>query len=111
MSENQDQQPSPNAAPDRAALGDFDADPHDRPFVDGEPEVVALSLSAGESVPAHSHPDRVVVCHVLDGELTLRFDGEAHDAAAGDLVRFDGDRAVSPLSRTDCETLLVLARR
>lgn len=93
----------------RVALDDLDDEPHAHPFGSDEPTVVRLSLAAGESVPEHSHPGRTVVCNGLEGELTLRLDGDGHDLAAGDLVRFSGDRDVSPVARTDCEALLVLA--
>lgn len=86
----------------------------DRPHADafdarGEPRTVRLALDAGESVPEHTHPDRNVVVAVLDGELTLRLDGEGHDLAAGDLVRFDGRRRVEPRARTDATALVVLS--
>jgi quercetin dioxygenase-like cupin family protein len=78
---------------------------------EGEPHTVRLALSAGETVPAHRHPDREIVCHVLDGEMTMRLDDEAHGLGRGDVLRFDGDRDISPSAETDCEALLVLAPR
>lgn len=78
---------------------------------DGEPRTVRLALEAGASVPAHQHPGRDVVCHVLDGALSLRLGGESHALEAGDVVRFDGDQDISPTADTDSVALLVLAER
>jgi quercetin dioxygenase-like cupin family protein len=83
--------------------------PSRQPLFDGEPRTVLLALDAGESVPAHRHPDRRIVFHVLDGELALTLDEETHALAAGDVVRFDGDQDISPAAETDARALLVLA--
>lgn len=93
---------------ERADLDSLTDRPHADAF-DGEPRTVRLALDAGESVPEHTHPDRNVVVAVLDGELTLRLDGEDHDLTAGDLVRFDGRRRVEPEARTDATALVVLS--
>ncbi|WP_255151239.1 cupin domain-containing protein [Halorarius halobius] len=79
------------------------------PVFDGDPRVVRLSLSAGEERPRHSHPDRVVVCHVVEGRLDLRLDGDPLEVGAGELVRFDGAREVAPRALDDTRAVLVLA--
>jgi quercetin dioxygenase-like cupin family protein len=78
---------------------------------EGEPHTVRLALAAGEEIPAHRHPHRDIVCHVLAGELAMRLDESTHELRAGDVLRFDGDRDISPRADTDCEALLVLAQR
>ena len=75
----------------------------------GDPRVLQLSLAAGEERPPHSHPDRVVVCHVVEGRLDLHLDGESHDVRAGEVTRFDGVREVAPRAVEDTRALLVLA--
>jgi len=96
---------------DRVALDDLTATPHAHPFDGDEPKTVRLALSAGESVPEHTHPGRTVVCYVRSGTLDLGLDGADHRLTAGDLARFDGGRDVAPTAREDCEALLVLAER
>lgn len=76
----------------------------------GEPRTVRLSLSAGERVPAHDHPNRQILFHVLSGEIALDLDDQTYDLAAGDVLRFDGDRGISPEAVTDAEALVVLAK-
>lgn len=76
---------------------------------DGEPRTVTLSLAADERVPAHSHPDCTVLFCVLSGAVDLDLDGEPHRLEAGELLRFDGGRQVSPRARTDARALVVLA--
>lgn len=78
---------------------------------EGEPRTVKLSLDAGERIPAHRHPERAVVIHVLSGALDLDLDEETLELAAGDVARFDGDRDISPAAREDSVALLVLAGR
>jgi redox-sensitive bicupin YhaK (pirin superfamily) len=93
---------------ERASLDELGDRPHAVAFDDG-PRTVRLSLDAGDSVPEHAHPDRNVVVAVLNGELTLRLDGEDHRLSTGDLLRFDGRRRVVPEARTDTTALVVLS--
>jgi mannose-6-phosphate isomerase-like protein (cupin superfamily) len=84
-----------------------------RPFDrDGEPDVVRLCLDAGESVAPHSHPERRVVFFVVEGRFEVRLDDDSYPVGAGDCLRFDGDREISPRA-TESEpatALVVLAR-
>ncbi len=91
-------------------LADLDGSPHANVFPDAEPKTIRLTLAAGESVAPHAHPGRRVVCHLLDGAVELTLGDETHDLAAGDVVRFDGDREISPRAVEDSTALLVLAR-
>jgi uncharacterized cupin superfamily protein len=75
------------------------------------PRVVRLQLSAGESVPPHTHPGSDVVIRVLSGELELELDGESYGLSTGQVVRFSGRREVSPAGVTDATALVVLAPR
>ena len=74
----------------------------------GTPRVVRLSLAAGESMPPHRHPERVVVVHVLEGRLDLRPDGRSLELGAGALFRFDGGEEVAPLAVEDAVALVYL---
>ncbi|MFD1589160.1 cupin domain-containing protein [Halorientalis brevis] len=96
---------------DVATLSALTATPHANPFPGEEPKVVRLALDAGERVDPHRHPDRQIVCYLLSGRMELDLDEETHELAAGDLIRFDGRREVSPRGVEDCEALLVLAPR
>jgi quercetin dioxygenase-like cupin family protein len=93
------------------ALDEPPGEPHATVFPGAEPRTVRLRLDAGERVPEHTHPDREVVAYVVEAEVVFHVDGEAHEAAAGDVVRFDGRREVSPEARTDATALVVLAPR
>jgi len=97
--------------PETVGLADLDGEPHARAFPGREPKTVRLSLSAGESVAEHDHPDRTVLFHALEGVFDVRLDGEAHRVAAGELLRFDGERSVEPTAREDGTALIVLAPR
>ena len=94
--------------PAHVSLSDLDATPHAEVFADS-PRTVRLALEAGQSMAPHRHPGETVLFHVLDGELTLRLDGVDHELAAGGLLRFDGDREVSPRAETDATALVVFA--
>jgi len=97
--------------PEQATLDDLTATPHARPFDAGEPAVVRLALGAGERVDPHTHPDRRVVLSLQTGVLALDLDGETHRLEAGDVIRFEGRREVSPRAVEDSEALIVLVRR
>jgi len=93
---------------ERVDLTDLDGDGRAALF-EREPHTGRLALAAGEEIPAHQHPERQIVFHQLAGELDLRLDDEVVSVTPGDVVRFDGDRDISPRARTDSEALLVLA--
>ena len=78
---------------------------------EGEPRTVVLSLAADERVPAHSHPERAVVFHVLDGDIELTLDDETTTLQAGELARFDGDCDISAYAPTEARALVTLAKR
>ncbi|WP_232701759.1 cupin domain-containing protein [Halobacterium wangiae] len=92
-------------------LGALTESPHAHVFPGREPHTVRLSLDAGDSVPAHQHPERQVVCHVLEGELDLSLGEETVSVTAGEVARFDGAQDISPHAVEDSTALLVLARR
>jgi len=76
---------------------------------DGEPKTIQLSLDAGESIPAHTHPGRDIVFYLHSGAVDLTLGDETLSLSPGELVRFDGDQDISPAATADSEALLVLA--
>ena len=92
-------------------LDDLDGQPHATPFPDAEPKTVRLALDAGSEVAPHSHPDRDVVFHLLDGTIELELDDETYELSAGEVARFDGDREIAPRAVEASTALIVLASR
>lgn len=90
-------------------LADLEGAPHAAVFGDGEPRTIRLQLDADERVPPHTHPGTTVVIHVVSGHLALDLDDETHDVRAGELVRFAGDREISPLARVPTTAVVVLS--
>lgn len=84
--------------------------PHATVFAE-EPRTIRLTLEAGESVPEHRHPEATPLIHVVEGELDVAVDGETHALTAGELLRFDGRKSVSPTAREDSVAVVVLAPR
>lgn len=76
--------------------------------LDGEPRVIRLALDAGETVPAHDHPGTTVLLFVVAGTVAVELDGAAHELAAGELLRFDGDRAIAIEAIDDATALVTL---
>lgn len=87
------------------------ADPESgrRALFEAEPKTVRVTLTAGEAVPAHQHPERDIVFHLRSGDLELRLGPDDHSLSAGDVVRFDGAQDIALRAVTDCDALLVLA--
>ena len=102
-----DQPPTPT---ERQHLAELEATPRARLF-DGEPRTVRLELAAGDRIPAHRHPDRQIVLHVLEGHLEVALGEDEYDVQSGDVIRFDGTQEVSPAAQADSTALLVLAPR
>lgn len=103
--------PLSTPVPTKCVLSELESTPHANLFPDAEPRTIRLSLEAGEAVPEHRHPEREIVLHLLEGSVELTLDGTVHELEAGEVIRFDGDREISPRAVTDATALLVLATR
>lgn len=93
------------------SLSDLEGTPHAVVFPDAEPRTIRLALEAGESLAPHTHPDREIVFHVIDGTVELNVGDGTHELSAGDVARFDGTRDISPRAIESATALLVLAKR
>lgn len=103
--------PRSHLMPQHVTLADLEATPHALVFERPAPKTIRLALDAGDSVPAHSHPGEDVVLHLVEGRLELDLDDETYDLAAGDLVRFAGEREVSPTAVEDSVAVIVFSAR
>lgn len=92
-------------------LGDPEGTPHAEVFEQRRPRTVRLRLEAGQRVPAHTHPGMDVVLHLVSGRLELALDDERHELGPDDLVRFSGDREVSPRAVEASTAVVVFAPR
>ena len=95
--------------PERTTLADLTDRPHAEVFETRRPRTVRLSLDADERVPRHTHDGTNVVLHLLSGRVKLTLDDETHTLDAGDLIRFSGDRAVSPYAVEPSTAVVVFA--
>ncbi|MGA9399581.1 cupin domain-containing protein [Haladaptatus sp.] len=93
------------------SLQELDGEPHANAFPSEEPKTIRLTLSEGEHVEPHSHPDRNIILYLISGTLELRLDGEPHQVSEGDVVHFDGAQDISPVAKSDSTALLVLASK
>jgi quercetin dioxygenase-like cupin family protein len=95
--------------PERTTLADLDDRPHAEVFETRRPRTVRLELDDGERVPRHTHEGTDVVLHVLTGHLELTLDDETYALDAGELIRFSGDREVSPYAVEQSTAVVVFA--
>lgn len=95
--------------PERTTLSDLDDRPHAEVFETRRPRTVRLALDAGERVPRHTHEGTDVVLHLLDGRLELTLDDETYALDPGDLIRFSGEREVSPYAVERSRAIVVFA--
>lgn len=93
------------------SLPEVEGTPHANVFPEREPKTIRLTLEANEEVPPHAHPDREIVCYVIDGAIELRLGETVHELRAGEIVSFDGDQDISPRALEESVALLVLAPR
>lgn len=91
---------------DHLSLDSLEGYPHASVFDQG-PKTVRLALDEGDGVAAHSHPGRDVLIAVLEGTVEVELDEESLTAETGDVVRFDGEREVSPEAVTAATALVV----
>jgi len=96
--------------PETQALDDLTAEPHATVFADA-PRTVRLTLDAGDEMPEHDHPGVDVLIVVLSGELSLGLDDETHRLEDGELVRFAGERRITPRAIADTTALVVFSPR
>lgn len=95
--------------PELATLDELTDAPHAELFEQRQPRAVRLQLDADERVPPHTHPGTNVVLHVLSGRLELSLDDDVYDLESGQLVRFSGEREVSPHAREPSTAVVVFA--
>jgi quercetin dioxygenase-like cupin family protein len=95
--------------PERTTLSDLDDTPHAEVFETRRPRTVRLELDADERVPRHTHEGTNVVLHLLSGRLELTLDDETYDLTAGEVIRFSGDREVSPYAVEPSTAVVVFA--
>lgn len=95
---------------ERVSVPDLDGKPHAEVFAEG-PRTVRLRLDAGEAVPEHRHPGTDVLLYVVEGGLDVSVGEDVHELAAGDALRFDGDREVAPHAMEPTTALVVFAPR
>jgi len=95
--------------PEQTDLTALPDETHSEVFEERAPRTVRLRLEAGESVPPHTHPDVNVVLHVCSGRIELELDDEAYDLETDDIVRFSGEREVSPHAVETSTAVVVFA--
>ncbi|MFC4990476.1 cupin domain-containing protein [Saliphagus infecundisoli] len=93
------------------SLQELEGEPHSNAFPSEEPKTIRLTLSAGEHVKPHAHPDREIVLYLVTGSLELQLDEEAYHVNEGDVVHFDGAQDISPVAKADSIALLVLSEK
>ncbi|MFB6205127.1 MAG: cupin domain-containing protein [Haloglomus sp.] len=92
-------------------LDELDGQPHANVFPGAEPKTIRLTLSEGEAVPTHSHPDREIVFYLVEGTIELTLGGQTHRLTADEIARFDGEQEISPRAIEESTALIVLAPR
>jgi len=90
-------------------LADLEETPHAEVFEERQPRTVRLRLEADQRIPSHTHPDTNVVLHLVSGRLELSLDDEDYELGPGDLIRFSGDREVSPHAVEPSTAVVVFA--
>jgi mannose-6-phosphate isomerase-like protein (cupin superfamily) len=95
--------------PETATLDGLEQTPHAEVFDQRRPRTGRLELDAEQRIPSHPHPGKDIVLRLLSGRLELSLDDEAHDLHPNELIRFSGEREVSPYAVEQSTALLVFA--
>jgi quercetin dioxygenase-like cupin family protein len=95
--------------PERTTLDDLEERPHAEVFETRRPRTERREPDADERVPRHTHEGTNVVLHLLDGRLELTLDEETYALESGELIRFSGDREVSPYAVEPSTAVVVFA--
>lgn len=95
--------------PEIASLDELEASPHAEVFDQSQPRTVRLELAADQRVPAHTHPGKDIVIHLVSGHLELALDEDTYELTAGELIQFSGDREVSPYAVEPSTAVIVFA--
>lgn len=75
---------------------------------EGERRIVLIGLEAGQALNEHQVKEAALVL-VVEGQVRVEADGEAVEASAGILFRFDPDERHSVTSDNGARLLLLLA--
>jgi quercetin dioxygenase-like cupin family protein len=75
------------------------------------PQVLRLRLDEGDERAEHSHPGKEIVLFVHQGEISLSLDSDRHTVTEGELLRFSGERKISPRAIEDSVALLFFVEK
>lgn len=92
-----------------SSLDSLEATPHAEVFEQRQPRTVRLELDEEQRIPGHTHPGKDIVLYVVSGHLELTLDDETYDLRSGDLIRFSGEREISPYAAEASTALVVFA--
>lgn len=95
--------------PEVTSLDGLTKTPHAEVFEERRPRTVRLRLDTDERVPPHTHPGTSIVLHLVSGHLELSLDDETYDVTPGQLVRFSGEREISPHALEPSTAVVVFA--
>ena len=95
--------------PEITRLDTLEKTPHAEVFDHNVPRTIRLKIDAGQQMPPHRHPSTNIVLHLLSGELDLILDEDTYALAPGDLIRFSGEREISPCAIEDSVAVVVFA--
>jgi|GEM_PF-436480 len=93
--------------PEITCLDSLEKTPHAEVFDHDMPRTVRLKLDAGQQMPPHRHPGTDIVLHLLTGKLDLVLDEDTYALTPGDLIRFGGEREISPCAIEDSIAVVV----
>lgn len=99
----------PGGMPETSSLEVLEETPHAEVFDERQPRTVRLELDADQRIPRHTHRGKDVVLHLLSGHLELTLDDETYELRPDDLVRFSGEREVSPYAVEASTAVVVFA--
>lgn len=95
--------------PETTSLADLEKTPHAEVFEEHRPRTVRLELDEDEHVPPHTHPGTDIVLHLLSGQLELTLDDETYTLTPDELIRFSGEREVSPYAVEESTAVIIFA--
>lgn len=95
--------------PEITTVAELTKTPHAEIFEEDRPRSVRLQLDSDERVPEHTHPGTNIVLHLVSGHLELSLDDEVFEVKPGQLVRFSGEREISPFAIEPSTAIVVFA--
>ena len=74
-------------------------------------QIIHKTVSAGDGIPPHSHPDCWVLFIPVQGNFSVEINEDSYEVIPGQILEFDGNATMSAHCEQHSQAMVVLQRK